>query len=93
MFCWELFRPPSHVLPCSPVTCTAPRQSHRCSCQEMIINTVVGDFYLSIVPVASFPSGIYFFFLILLPIAPVGFRETLDGWPLPVSSAGHIFFK
>ena len=27
----------------------------------------------------------------LLPIAPVGLRETLDGWPPPVSSAGQIF--
>ena len=24
----------------------------------------------------------------LLPMAPVGFRETLDGWPPPISSAG-----
>ena len=30
-------------------------------------------------------------FFFLLPIAPVGLRETLDGWPPPVSSAGQIF--
>ena len=27
-------------------------------------------------------------FLYILPMAPVGFMETLDGWPPPVSSAG-----
>ena len=25
-------------------------------------------------------------------MVPVGFRETLDGWSPPVSSAGYIFF-
>ena len=29
-----------------------------------------------------------FIFYILFPVAPVGFKETLDGWPPPVSSAG-----
>ena len=28
------------------------------------------------------------FFFYLLPMAPVAFKETLDGWPPPVSSAG-----
>ena len=34
---------------------------------------------------------IYLFISCLLPIMPVGLRETLDGWPPPVSSAGQIF--
>ena len=31
---------------------------------------------------------IYLFFFYLLPVAPVGFKETLDGWPPPISSVG-----
>ena len=37
-------------------------------------------------PMSSIRSTLFFFFLLLM--APVGFRETLDGWPLPVSSTG-----
>ena len=31
--------------------------------------------------------------VLLFPIAPLGLRETLDGWLPPVSSAGQMFFK
>ena len=36
---------------------------------------------------------IYLLFIlkIFLPAVPVGFKETLDGWPPPVSSVGYIF--
>ena len=34
---------------------------------------------------------ILFLSFYLLPMAPVGFKETLDGWPPPVSRAGQIF--
>ena len=32
--------------------------------------------------------GALLIFLNFLPMALVGFKEILDGWPLPVSSAG-----
>ena len=42
---------------------------------------------LCLLPHQSSPT---FFLFIYLPMAPVGFRETLDGWPPPVSSAGSL---